>query len=100
MIAFSSPLPGREEDYLSWYRDQHMPDLLALDGIEHGTLYEIEAVSPSRPAQFVSVYELSQPPEGILGVMAQRSASGEIRQTDALDQGSAMLMFCRKKFST
>ena len=50
LVALSSPLPGREEEYERWYDEQHIPDCLKLDGFLSAQRFRIEG----KPAGYKS----------------------------------------------
>jgi hypothetical protein len=65
-LVFSDP-PAHVTDaeYNAWY-DAHVQEILAVDGWESATRYTIEAVvdaENTRPYRYLSVYELSCPPD-------------------------------------
>lgn len=65
-LVFSDP-PAHvtDADYNAWY-DAHVQEILAVDGWESATRYTIDAVvgaDSTKPYRFLSLYELSRPPD-------------------------------------
>ena len=64
--------PAREEEFRSWYRNIHMPDLLETPGIVRARFFE--SLDPdSGEARFLAVYEIEGDPEAVVGERKVRS---------------------------
>ena len=50
--VLSRAVPGREEEFVAWYRDRHMADVLRMPGVVAGKLIRLD---------FQRVYELDAP---------------------------------------
>ncbi|HEX4376679.1 MAG TPA: hypothetical protein VHZ99_05975 [Steroidobacteraceae bacterium] len=99
MVAHSSAKPGRDADYLAWYRNSHLPDICSIPGVRGGRLLEAIPGSPTRPAAtYMAIYELDvDDPMTILQEMSRRHQAGTMHSIDALDPASAQLAFYRQK---
>lgn len=53
----SRAVPGREEEFVAWYRDQHLADVLRMPGVVGGQLFRMD---------FQRVYELDEAPQWTL----------------------------------
>lgn len=62
LIVLSNPVEGREDEFKSWYLEQHIPDCLRIVGIEKGTL--LSTAPEQHPLQqeskwtYMAVFEL------------------------------------------
>ncbi len=85
----SSAVPGREEEFVSWYRDRHLADVLRMPGVVSGKLFSLD---------FQRVYELDAPqwtlmtiyelegddPDAIIAAIRGASGSEAMPSTEAL----------------
>ncbi len=94
MIAQSNAKPGREEEYLQWYDNQHLKDVCAIPGVKSGHRYDVvpELFIGQPGSRFLAVYEINaDDPADVLAALQRRSANGEIPMTEAIDDKSANL---------
>jgi hypothetical protein len=85
----SSAVPGREDEFIAWYRDRHLQDVLEMPGVVSGRLFQLD---------FQRVYDLDAPewilmtiyelegddPEAIVASIRAVSGSDRMPATDAL----------------
>ncbi|MCB2078334.1 MAG: hypothetical protein KDE55_11630 [Novosphingobium sp.] len=85
----SRAVPGREEEFVAWYRDRHLADVLKMPGVVGGKLFELD---------FQRVYDLDAPqwtlmtmyelegddPEPIIDSIRAASGSDAMPMCDAL----------------
>lgn len=55
--VLSRALPGREEEFVAWYRDRHLADVLRMPGVVSGKLVRLD---------FQRVYEIDDAPQWTL----------------------------------
>lgn len=55
--VLSRAVPGREEEFVAWYRDQHMKDVVKMPGVVSGKVVRLD---------FQRVYELDEAPQWTL----------------------------------
>jgi hypothetical protein len=87
--VLSRAVPGREEEFVAWYRDRHFGDVLKMPGVVGGKLVGLE---------FQRVYELDAPvwtlltlyelegddPSTVIDSIRAASGSDEMPMSDAL----------------
>jgi hypothetical protein len=87
--VLSRALPGREEEFVAWYRDRHLADVLRMPGVVAGKLIRLD---------FQRVYELDAPdwtlltlyeldgddPATIIASIREASGSDAMPMSDAL----------------
>ncbi len=76
----SRAVPGQEEEFKDWYRNQHIKDVLAMPGVVRGQLIELgfQRVYDLDAPQYtlLTIYELEgEDPETIINSL--RDASGQ-----------------------
>ena len=87
----SRAIPGREEEFKAWYRDQHIKDVLAMPGVVRGQLVELgfQRVYDLDAPRYtlLTIYELEgENPEPIINALRDASGSEHMPATDALDK--------------
>jgi hypothetical protein len=94
-IAATYAKPGRKQDLLDCYVNEHLPDMGLVPGMGHISLYTVAPIKLPEgvpaPDAFI-IHELEVDPGEILRIVTERSRSGEIRHTDALD-GTRSIVF-------
>lgn len=87
--VLSKAVPGREEEFIRWYEQQHLPDVLRMPGVVSGKLikldfqraYDIEAPQYTT----LTLYELEgDEPGPIIDMLKAASGSDAMPMTDAL----------------
>jgi len=59
LMAYSSPKHGYEQDYHTWYQQQHLGDVVALEGFVGASRYAPVTISGIDAGnQFLAVYEI------------------------------------------
>jgi hypothetical protein len=59
-VILSRAAPGREEEFVAWYRDRHLADVCRMPGVVSGKLFRMD---------FQRVYELDNAPQWTLMTM-------------------------------
>jgi hypothetical protein len=81
--------PSREDEYVAWYRDTHIPDVLAVPGFVGARRYKLRAAGgtaadPLDPS-YVTVYEIeADDVGGPVKELGARSAAGLTSRSDAM----------------
>ncbi len=89
--VLSRSRPGQEEEYVRWYTEQHLPDVVRMPGVVSARLmrmdfqrvYDIEAPQWT----LMTWYELEgDDPEQIIDALKAASGSAQMPGTDTLDK--------------
>lgn len=87
--VLSKAAPGRDEEFIRWYEQQHLPDVLKMPGVVSGKLikldfqrtYDIDAPEYTT----LTLYELEgDAPGPIIDMLKAASGSDAMPMTDAL----------------
>jgi epsilon-lactone hydrolase len=87
--VLSRAVPGQEDEFIRWYREQHLPDVVKMPGVVSGKIIKLD---------FQRVYDLDAPqwtlltlyelegehPEPIIEMLKAASGSDVMPMTDAL----------------
>jgi len=60
LVVMTRPVDGREQEYNDWYREVHLPDLVAIDGIKSAQRFRLSrAVVPNaEPLPYLAIYDV------------------------------------------
>lgn len=100
MAVYSNAVPGRDADYMEWYKNVHMPEICSLPGVTGGHVFEAIPASPVQPvATYLAVYDLEvDDPTSVLAAMGKMGAEGRMTMTDAMDASSAKITLLKQNF--
>ncbi|TAL04170.1 MAG: hypothetical protein EPO08_01945 [Rhodospirillaceae bacterium] len=86
LVILSGGLPGRENDYVAWYRDQHLGDIVAIDGVLAGQLCTADPPVAAGGRHVAAVYDIAPDAAGpIFAEIARRRGTPAFPQTDAFN---------------
>ena len=91
-VVFTEPVPGREDDYNDWYNNQHLTDVLAVEGFVAAQRFKIvELDSNSQPAsRYMAIYEIeADDPKVVLDRLVETALTNGMVMSDALDTAGA-----------
>lgn len=94
LMVFTSPRPGREDEYNAWYNDVHLPDVLGVAGFTAAQRFAaLPGMRGEQPEHgYLAVYEIGQ--EDLPAAMtALRQATRQMEITDAMDPGLVTYAF-------
>jgi hypothetical protein len=90
LAVFSSPAPGREDEYNAWYSGPHLAEVLDLDGYAAATRFRLAGTQldgfPTCPNGYLSLYEILGDPQSALERLTNELASGRMVLPDCVDQ--------------
>ena len=95
MMAFTNPIPGKEDAYNEWYNSCHVPDLLTVPGLVAAQRYKAADVQPPdgfpgyqpMPYGYLNLVELET--DNLLDLKAtlwDPATIARIRKSDAVDR--------------
>lgn len=88
----SRAVPGREEEFVSWYRDQHIADVCRMPGVIGGQLFRMDFqrvydLDAAPHWTLMTIYELEgEHPEPIIDSIRAASGSSSMPACAALDK--------------
>ncbi len=96
-IVLSRAKPGREEEFIAWYRDQHLVDVSKQPGVVSARLYrtDYQKVYTLDAPQWalLTIYELeSGDPQATVEAIRAKSGLPEMPETEALDKDGMIIV--------
>ena len=83
LVAFSNSAEGRDDDYNTWYDQQHLPDLLTIPGFVSAERFLCADEGPQR---YLAIYEIETDDfPGLLAEFQRRAGTDLMPISDALD---------------
>lgn len=88
--VLSRAVPGREDEFVAWYRDRHMADVLKMPGVISGRLVRLDfqrvyEIDDAPQWTLLTLYELEGPDaESVIDSIRAASGSEAMPSTDAL----------------
>jgi hypothetical protein len=85
----SGPVAGREQEYNSWYSDQHLDDVIAVPGFVSAQRFRlVDPAAEGAPRQpYLAIYRMhTDDPLGVFDGLRERSESGQLEISEAFDQ--------------
>lgn len=88
----SRAAPGREEEFVGWYRDQHIADVCRMPGVIGGQLFRMDFqrvydLEAAPQWTLMTIYELEgEHPEPIIDSIRAASGSAQMPACAALDK--------------
>lgn len=96
-VVFSSPLPGKDDEYNEWYDNTHVPEVLAIPGVLSAQRYDLRPLAREQGKtpefRYLAIYEMEGDPDEIMGKIGAAVRSGEIFMSDSFDRTAARLAF-------
>lgn len=89
-VVLSRAVPGREAEFVAWYRDQHMADVLRMPGVISGKLVKLDfqrvyEIDDAPQWTLLTLYELEgSDPETVVDSIRAASGSDQMPTSDAL----------------
>lgn len=79
-LAFTNAAPGRDDDYNTWCREQHLPDVLAVPGVALAQRFELcERSRAALGFRYLSLYHI------------EADALADVHQEIAARSGTALM---------
>jgi hypothetical protein len=94
MIVLSRPVAGREQDFDSWYTNQHIRDLVKVPGVISARRFRaVEKHTRGVPQPFLAEYEIETDDiDAVMASINQRIGTDQMPMTDAFDGASAAVL--------
>jgi hypothetical protein len=88
-MVLTSPRPGQEDEFNHWYSEEHLSDVLGVDGIVAAQRFEFVASNGSADPQqrYLALYEVEADDhqEAIAKLNAALTEPGRMRRSNSLD---------------
>lgn len=90
LIALTTPLPGKEDEYHDWYQNTHLPELVNLFNMEGAQRFELVAKLMGEDSNpYLAIYDIdTDDPGALLAQMGEAAQSGKMTPATTQDMGT------------
>ena len=99
-LVFSNPVEGREDEFIKWYDEVHLPEVLATPGMQSAQRFALReadithnSVLPKPTHRYLLVYEMEGDVDAIMAKVQEAALAGTLHMSEALDLASVSMSF-------
>lgn len=99
-LVFSKPVKGREAEFVEWYDNVHLPEILAMPGIVSAQRFDLVDAEITRSPQFpppthrhLAIYEMEGDVDATMMGIYEAVMAGDIHMSEALDLSVSVMTF-------
>src|ERR1039457_5663416 len=87
-LVFTNPVKGREDEYNKWYDNQHLHDVVAVEGVTAARRYEVvpNRLTGEPTHLYLAVYDLEGDLDATLACFPTPRAAGGMPWRDSMDR--------------
>jgi len=93
LIVMTEALPGREEAYSKWSKEQHFPDILRIPGVLGAERLQLHNAEPDKPGRYMAVFHLDRPPAEVMAEMRRRNGTPEMPSSNDYNREKLQFIF-------
>lgn len=89
LIVLSNPVEGQEEEYHRWYDEQHLKDVLSVDGVVSAQRFKVADITPVAH-RYMAVYGIETDDlAATMGQLGARAGTDSMPMSPAYDGANA-----------
>ena len=90
LVALTTPLPGKEDEFHDWYQNTHLAEVIGLPGGVSAQRFKLVAkLMGSDTNQWMAIYDFEgDDPMALLGAMGERAKSGKMTPATTQDMAT------------
>jgi hypothetical protein len=93
-VVLTNPVPGREDEYNSWYTDQHMPDVLKVEGVAAAQRFKLADDTAEATFRYCALYQIETDDAGaVIAELGRRAGTPAMPMSSALDTNLSATLF-------
>jgi len=92
LVVLSDAVPGQEREFVRWYEEQHLDDVLRMPGFESAQLFKV-ARDGAKPlsGRYLALYEMeTDDPLAAYAALQQAAREGELPMTATMDMANVV----------
>jgi hypothetical protein len=101
-FSLTNAKDGRDDEYESWYRDVHMPEVMEIRGFVSAQRFKVSESQLSgmtSPWKYLAIYQIEgESPGDALAELSRRISSGAMSMSDALSPDVAAWTYSPVEF--
>lgn len=90
LIALTTPLPGKEDEYHDWYQNTHLKEVISVPGFQGAQRFQLVAkLMGSDPNTYLAIYDAEvDDPAKVLAGMGELAQSGKMTPPTTQDMAT------------
>lgn len=93
LVVMSNPVEGREDEYNNWYTNQHLSDVLRLDGFTSARRFKL-GEGHEAPHKYLALYNMEcDDPGAVLAELTQKANTPAMPISDAMDANVGLTLY-------
>lgn len=90
LVALTTPLPGKEEEFHDWYQNTHLKEVISVPGFTGAQRFKLVAkLMGSDTNQYLAIYDAEvDDPAALLGRMGEFAQSGKMTPATTQDMAT------------
>jgi hypothetical protein len=89
-VVITNAVPGKEQEFNTWYDQQHLADVLRIPGFVAARRFELAQPQSDLPGRYLALYELeTDDPQAALAELTRRAGTEQMVMSEALDASNA-----------
>jgi hypothetical protein len=93
LVVMSNPVAGREDEYNDWYTNQHLGDVLRIEGFSAARRFEVSE-GHSAPHKYMALYEMeTDNPGAVLEDLTKKANTPAMPISSAMDANVGMVLY-------
>src|SRR5664280_2187308 len=95
-VVFTNAVEGQEDEYNDWYNDQHLPDVLNVEGFVAAQRFRLSDTDAGQefPHRYLALYEVETDDlDKVTLALSEAGDSGVMMISEALDRPGAIAKF-------
>ena len=95
LIALTTPLPGKEEEYHDWYQNTHLKEVISVPGFQGAQRFQLVAkLMGADPNTYLAIYDAEvDDPGKLLADMGAFAQSGKMSPPTTQDMATTYTAF-------
>lgn len=95
LLVMSDPVAGKEQEYDTWYQQQHLVDVVAVPGVARAQRFRLADEDAASSHRFLAVYELDGEPADVMAELGRRVGTEAMPMSEAMDMTSVVMTLWR-----
>lgn len=94
-VVITTPVQGKEDEFNTWYTEQHLKDVLRVPGFVSAQRLKIMPETSSVPGKYIALYQMeTDNPEACVEDLLARAGKPGLEVSEALDMPSTSFVLC------
>ncbi|EHJ62389.1 DUF4286 family protein [Novosphingobium pentaromativorans] len=93
LVVYTNPADGKEDEYNSWYNEQHLREVCAVPGFTGARRMKIHDPRDAGEYSYLAVYDIDGDADATMAELRAHVAAGKIYMSDALGPNPKAIVY-------